>query len=30
MNTALCIMQVLWGVFFSLTGFGKVVLQPGK
>ena len=24
MNTALWIVQVLWGVFFSLNGFGKV------
>ena len=24
MNRALWIMQVLWGVFFSVTGFGKV------
>ena len=24
MNTALWIFQVLWGVFFSVTGFGKV------
>ncbi len=23
MNTALWTVQVLWGVFFSLTGFGK-------
>jgi uncharacterized membrane protein YphA (DoxX/SURF4 family) len=30
MNTALWIFQVLWGVFFSVTGFGKVLcLQPG-
>jgi hypothetical protein len=25
MNTALWTVQVLWGVFFSLTGFGKVL-----
>jgi hypothetical protein len=25
MNTALWSVQVLWGVFFSLTGFGKVL-----
>ena len=25
MNTALWIVQVLWGVFFSVTGFGKVL-----
>lgn len=25
MNTALWIVQVLWGVFFSVTGFGKVI-----
>jgi hypothetical protein len=25
MNTALWTMQVLWGVFFSVTGFGKVL-----
>lgn len=24
MNTVLWIMQVLWGVFFSVTGFGKI------
>ena len=24
MNTVLWIVQVLWGVFFSVTGFGKV------
>ena len=29
MNTALWTVQVLWGVFFSLTGFGKVLLQAG-
>jgi hypothetical protein len=30
MNPALWTVQVLWGVFFSLTGFGKVfVLQAG-
>ena len=25
MNTALWTVQVLWGVFFSVTGFGKVL-----
>jgi uncharacterized membrane protein YphA (DoxX/SURF4 family) len=25
MNTALWTLQVLWGVFFSITGFGKVL-----
>jgi hypothetical protein len=25
MNTALWTLQVLWGVFFSLTGFGKIL-----
>jgi hypothetical protein len=25
MNTALWSVQVLWGVFFSLTGFGKAL-----
>ena len=25
MNTSLWTMQVLWGVFFSITGFGKVL-----
>ena len=25
MNTALWTVQVLWGVFFSATGFGKVL-----
>jgi uncharacterized membrane protein YphA (DoxX/SURF4 family) len=25
MNTALWTMQVLWGVFFSITGFGKIL-----
>jgi hypothetical protein len=26
MNTALWTVQVLWGVFFSVTGFGKVLM----
>ena len=25
MNTALWSMQILWGVFFSITGFGKIL-----
>ena len=25
MKTALWIVQVLWGVFFSITGFGKIL-----
>jgi hypothetical protein len=25
MNTALWIAQILWGVFFSITGFGKIL-----
>ena len=29
MNTALWTVQVLWGVFFSLTGFGKVLCYTG-
>jgi transposase len=26
MNTALWTVQVLWGVFFSVTGFGKILV----